>query len=51
MVQSTEYLYIVRDNRILSGEPIMRGEVIQSCFQDAGSCILEELTLQFTRGK
>ncbi len=25
MVQSTEYLYIVRDNRILSGEPIIRG--------------------------
>jgi uncharacterized protein (DUF433 family) len=25
MVQSTEYLYIVRDDRILSGEPIIKG--------------------------
>jgi uncharacterized protein (DUF433 family) len=25
MVQATEYLYIVRDKRILSGEPIIKG--------------------------
>ena len=25
MVQTTEYLYIVRDDRILSGEPIIKG--------------------------
>ena len=25
MVQATEYLYIVRDERILSGEPIIKG--------------------------
>jgi uncharacterized protein (DUF433 family) len=25
MVQTTEYLYIVRDERILSGEPIIKG--------------------------
>jgi uncharacterized protein (DUF433 family) len=25
MVQATEYLYIVRDDEILSGEPIIRG--------------------------
>jgi uncharacterized protein (DUF433 family) len=25
MVQATEYLYIVRDDRILSGEPIIKG--------------------------
>lgn len=25
MVQATEYLYIVRDDQILSGEPIVRG--------------------------
>lgn len=25
MVQATEYLYIVRDGRILSGEPIIKG--------------------------
>jgi uncharacterized protein (DUF433 family) len=25
MVQTTEYLYIVRDEQILSGEPIIKG--------------------------
>jgi uncharacterized protein (DUF433 family) len=25
MVQATEHLYIVRDNHILSGEPIIKG--------------------------